>query len=83
MALLDIQGIDPVRDNDRWWDDDSCLSVALCDIDELSHRAVSSPLPGDPPGIGRRRGLSFPAGGSHLHGTAGNPSGNHERRGRR
>ena len=34
MALLDIQGMDPVRDNDRWWDDGSCLSVALCDDDD-------------------------------------------------
>jgi hypothetical protein len=33
MALLDIQGMDPVRDNDRW-DDGSCLSVALCNIED-------------------------------------------------
>jgi len=32
MALLDIQGMDPVRDNGRW-DDGSEFSVALCDYD--------------------------------------------------
>jgi hypothetical protein len=31
MTLLDIQGMDSVRDNDRW--DDSCWSIALCDND--------------------------------------------------
>jgi hypothetical protein len=34
MALLDIQGMDPVHDNDRWWDDASSLSVLLCDSDD-------------------------------------------------
>ena len=29
MALLDIQGMDPVRDNDRW-DDGSEVSLLLC-----------------------------------------------------
>jgi Lanthionine-containing peptide SapB precursor RamS len=32
MALLDIQGMDPVRDNGRW-DDGSNLSVLACDDD--------------------------------------------------
>jgi hypothetical protein len=30
MALLDIQGMDSVRDNDRW-DDGSNLSLLLCE----------------------------------------------------
>lgn len=33
MALLDIQGMNPVRDSDRWWGEDSGLSLALCDSD--------------------------------------------------
>jgi hypothetical protein len=31
MALLDIQAMDPARDNDRDWGVDSNASVALCD----------------------------------------------------
>ncbi len=33
MALLDIQGMDPVRDSDRW-DDGSHLSIIICDNDD-------------------------------------------------
>jgi hypothetical protein len=32
MALLDIQGMDSVRDSDRW-DDGSNLSIVICDND--------------------------------------------------
>lgn len=32
MALLDIQGMDPVRDNGRW-DDGSDTSLLLCGDD--------------------------------------------------
>jgi hypothetical protein len=34
MALLDIQAMDPVHDNDRCWDDGSSVSIALCDYDD-------------------------------------------------
>ena len=34
MALLDIQGMDPVRNSDGRWDDGSNLSIALCDNDD-------------------------------------------------
>jgi hypothetical protein len=33
MALLDLQAMDPVRDNERW-DDGSEVSVALCFIED-------------------------------------------------
>jgi hypothetical protein len=34
MALLDIQGMDPVRDSDRGWEHGSNLSIVLCDNDD-------------------------------------------------
>lgn len=34
MALLDIQGMDPGRDNSRWDDYGSDLSLAFCPIED-------------------------------------------------
>jgi hypothetical protein len=33
MALLDLQAMDPVRDNERW-DDGSDVSLLLCRIED-------------------------------------------------